>query len=90
MEIENHQPKKKPELSLEDRQEVVHLRRNGLTEVEVSKRLGIPKSTINSIYNKWKKHHIVDNFPRPGRPKEVTEEEGKNGYRNKLLKPVQP
>ena len=69
--------KRKPRLSLEDRQERVYLRRNGMIESEISERLQIPKSTINSAFTKWKAHHTVDNLKKPGRPKEITEEEEK-------------
>ena len=77
MEIEDPHSKRKPQLSLEDRQEIVYLRRNGMTESEVSERLQIPKSTINSVFTKWKTHHTVENLKKPGRPKEITEEEEK-------------
>lgn len=77
MEIENNQLKRKPQLSLKDRQEIVYLRRNGVPESEVAQRLETHKSTVNSVYTKWKIHGTVENLPIPGRPKKVTEEEEK-------------
>jgi len=77
MEIEEAKENKKPQVSMEDRWEIVHLKRNKVNGPEISQRLDIPVSTVNAIYRKWEKEGTVENKKQPGRPKRVTEEEEK-------------
>ena len=77
MDIEEVKENRKPQISMETRWEIVHLKRNGKNGPEISQQLGVPVSTVNSIYRKWEKEGTVENKKQPGRPKEVTEEEEK-------------
>ena len=75
MNIEEHQVKKKQSVPLSVRLDIIHWKKNGETDEEVSQRVGYPRSTVNYIYNKFLKQGIVENIKPPGRPKQVSEEE---------------
>lgn len=75
MEIEEAKKEKKPPVPFEVRLEIIHLKKNGLSDEEVSRRVGYPKSTCNYIYNKFLKTGAVENLKKPGKPRQVTEKE---------------
>jgi len=77
MEIENHSPQKKLRIPLEDRIEIVHQKRNGQTGSQVSKSLGIPVFTCNTIYKRYLETGSVDNVKQTGRLCQVSQEEEK-------------
>ena len=77
MEIENHSPQKKPRIPLEDRIEIVHQKRNGQTGSQVSKSLGIPVSTCNTIYKRYLETGSVEDAKQTGRPRQVSQKEEK-------------
>ncbi|KAK3535549.1 hypothetical protein QTP70_016821 [Hemibagrus guttatus] len=38
----------------------------------ISKALGLPRTTVRAIIYKWRKHGMVENLPRSGRPTKIT------------------
>ena len=65
-------PKSK-ELSLDRKQIVVDLKREGKRNCEIVELLKIPESTIRSFWKTYQKRGNVENIPRVGRPRKITE-----------------
>jgi hypothetical protein len=74
MEIENEGPEPNRTVPIEVRWEIVRLKENGLSGVEVGKKLSRPASTCNAIYKKYLNTGTVEDIPRSGRPLKATEE----------------
>ena len=65
--------RKSKELSEDRKQLVVDLKWEGHRNCEIVKLLHIPESTIRSIWKKYNSTGNVENIPRVGRPRKVTQ-----------------
>lgn len=65
--------RKSKELSEDRKQMIVDLKREGTRTCEIVKLLHVSESTIRSIWKKFRQRGTVENIPRVGRPKKVTE-----------------
>ncbi|CAJ0753353.1 16005_t:CDS:2 [Entrophospora sp. SA101] len=73
MEVDNLNSKRK-ELNEETRGQIVGMSRAGSSKREISKVLGIPKSTVHNILVCFRVTHTTSSAPRSGRPKLIGEE----------------
>src|SRR5688572_28486286 len=72
MEVDNLNSKRK-ELNEETRGQIVGMSRAGSSKREISKVLGIPKSTVHNILVRFRVTHTTSSAPRSGRPKLIGE-----------------
>jgi len=85
MEIEDQEVSSKPKISIPVRWAIVEEKNKGCSGSQVYDKFGIPSSTCNSIYRKWKETGDIVDLPRSGRPRKINEKEEKN-----LLKQFRP
>lgn len=60
------------EISLQLRERVLKLHKQGIPQRKIAERLIISKSSVNYIIQQWRKHNSVSVLPRSGRPKKTT------------------
>jgi len=72
MEIEIEETKRNTRVPTPDRWKIVHYREEGVSAAEVGRLLGLPDSTVKSIYKKYQETGDVKDKPRSGRPLKVT------------------
>jgi len=72
MEIEIEETKRNTRVPTPGRWKVVHYREEGVFAAEVGRLLGLPDSTVRSIYKKYQETGDVKDKPRSGRPLKVT------------------
>ena len=77
MEIKEPSSPKKPHVSISNLMEVIRIKKYKETDIKVSQSLGLPLSTVNYIWNKFQKTYMIEDIKQSGRPREVSEKEGK-------------
>ncbi|KAK3574432.1 hypothetical protein QTP86_006602 [Hemibagrus guttatus] len=60
------------EIQKQMREKVIEIYQSGKGYKAISKALGLPRTTVRAIIYKWRKHGIVENLPRSGRPTKIT------------------
>ena len=55
------------------REETIGLLRGNHSLLQISRILGLPKSTVQYIVKRWKKNEETNNIPRSGRPKKISD-----------------
>ena len=75
-------------LSEEQRVEIVALKRAGLINAQIARRVKCSPSTVQQVLHKFHKYHTVQDLPKPGRPKVLgrwERQQLRNGiYRNEF------
>ena len=75
-------------LSEEERVEIVALKRAGLINAQIARRIKCSASTLQQVLDKFHKYHTVRDLPKPGRPKVLgrwERQQLRNGiYRNEF------
>ena len=74
MEIEDEGPKPYWNVPIEFRWEIVKLKEEGLSGIEVGEILHRPASTCNAIYRRFLDTGSVNDLPLSGRPLKATED----------------
>ena len=65
------------ELTADTKTAVVSLFQSGFRQTEISRRLGIPRTTIAGIINRFRARNSVENLPRKGAPTQINERESR-------------
>jgi len=75
MEIEEQPKVSNPHLPLPLHWEIVQLKNQGYTSLEIHKKLSVPESTISAIYHKYLNTGDIADLNKSGRPKKLNERE---------------
>jgi transposase len=81
---------RKPEISYPKRWSIVRRKKNGRTDREVAKSLKISRSTVNTVWNLYKKTRDVRPRKRSGRPKKVNKRVARRIIRIAVRNPLSP
>lgn len=65
--------RKGKELSSEKKSDIIRLLKDGKSISSISEITKIPRTTINSVIKKFNESGSIENFPRIGRPKKLTD-----------------
>ena len=72
MNSESEENEKNHEIPVQDRWEIVHWKRQGLSGKQVAEKVSYSATQCNAIFRKWKETGDVVDLPRSGRPLKAT------------------
>lgn len=76
--IVNNMVDRRKELSVDIKETIVSLFYSGIRQAEISRRLGIPRTTITGILNRYRHRGNVENRARSGAPSKLSERDTRN------------